>query len=47
MGDQVIITEDEDKPKTPDVIVVKQPAPEKIDKVVIEKTTVVEEKKTG
>jgi len=42
MGDKVIITEDEDKPRPPDVVVV-QPEP-KVEKVVTEKTVVVEKK---
>jgi len=42
MGDKIIITDDEDKPQKPDVIVVApQPAP-KTEKVVTEKTTVVQ-----
>jgi hypothetical protein len=38
MGDTIIITEDEPKP-APQVVVV-QPKPEKVEKVVTEKTTV-------
>jgi hypothetical protein len=41
MGDTVIITEDEPKPK-PDVVVVVPAAEPKAEKVVTEKTTVVE-----
>lgn len=47
MGDKIIITDDEDKPKPPDVVVVKPEvvvkAP-KTEKVVTEKTTVTEVK---
>ena len=46
MGDKIIITDDDDKPAAPDVVVVKpevvvKPAP-KTEKVVTEKTTVTE-----
>jgi len=44
MGDEIIITEDE-APKAPDVIVVKQPAEPKVEKVVTEKTVVTETRK--
>ena len=44
MGDQIIVTDEEDKPKPPDVIVVKQEAP-KTQKVVTEKTVITETKK--
>jgi hypothetical protein len=43
MGDEIIVTEDE-APKKPDVVVVKQQAP-KIEKVVTEKTVVKETRK--
>lgn len=43
MGDTVIITEDEKQPPKPDVVVVVSPAP-KPEKVVTEKTTIVETK---
>jgi len=41
MGDRIIITEDEPKP-APEVVVVTQEAKPKVEKVVTEKTTVVE-----
>ena len=44
MGDQIIITDEEDKPKAPDVIVIKQEAP-KTEKVVTEKTVITETRK--
>ena len=43
MGDRIIFTDDEPKP-TPDVVVVKQETKPKVEKVVTEKTTVVETK---
>ena len=43
MGDRIIITDDEPKPE-PSVIVVKEPENPKVEKVVTEKTTVVEGK---
>ncbi len=43
MGDRIIITDDEPKP-APDVIVVTQEAKPKVEKVVTEKTTVIETK---
>ena len=45
MGDQIIITDEEDKPKPPDVIVIKQEPAPKIEKVVTEKTVITETKK--
>lgn len=45
MGDRIIITDDEPKP-APDVIVVKEQAEPKVEKVVTEKTTTVTEEKT-
>ena len=44
MGDQIIITDDDEIPKAPDVIVIKQEAP-KTEKVVTEKTVITEIKK--
>ena len=44
MGDRIIITDDEPKP-APSVIVIKEQENPKIEKVVTEKTTVVEEKR--
>ena len=44
MGDQIIVTDEEDKPKPPDVVVVKQEAP-KTEKVVTQKTVITETKK--
>ena len=44
MGDKIIITEDEDKPARPDVVVVQPQAATKKEKVVTEKTTVTEVK---
>lgn len=44
MGDQIIITDEEDKPKAPDVIVIKPEAP-KTEKIVTEKTVITEIKK--
>lgn len=45
MGDRIIVTDDEPKPQ-PDIIVVKEQAEPKVEKVVTEKTTtVVEERK--
>jgi len=44
MGDKIIITEDEDKPRPPEVVVVKPEPREKVDRVVTEKTTIVEKK---
>lgn len=44
MGDQIIITDDDETPKAPDVIVIKQEAP-KTEKVVTEKTVITEIKK--
>jgi hypothetical protein len=41
MGDRIIITDDEPEP-SPDVVVVKQQAKPKVEKVVTEKMTVVE-----
>jgi hypothetical protein len=46
MGDRIIITDDEPKPE-PSVIVVKERENPKVEKVVTEKTTVVEEKRTS
>jgi hypothetical protein len=46
MGDRIIITDDEPKPE-PAVIVVKERENPKVEKVVTEKTTVVEEKRTS
>jgi hypothetical protein len=43
MGDRIIITDDEPKP-APEVIVVTQEAKPKVEKVVTEKTTVIETK---
>jgi hypothetical protein len=45
MGDRIIITEDEDKPATPDVVVVAPEAVPKKEKIVTEKTTVTETRK--
>jgi hypothetical protein len=45
MGDRIIITDDEDKPARPDVVVVAPQAPPKTEKVVTEKTTVTETRK--
>ena len=45
MGDRIIITEDEPKP-APDVIVVKEKAEPKVEKVVTERTTTVTEEKS-
>lgn len=44
MGDKIIITEDE-APKAPDVVVVKEQAEPRIEKVVTEKTVVTEVRK--
>ncbi len=44
MGDKIIITEDEEKPTKPDVVVVTPQAEAKTEKVVTEKTTVTETK---
>ncbi len=46
MGDRIIITDDEPKPEPP-VIVVKDREDPKIEKVVTEKTTVIEEKRSS
>jgi len=44
MGDRIIITDDEPKP-APDVVVVTPPEPKaKVEKVVTEKTVIVEKK---
>jgi hypothetical protein len=43
MGDRIIITDDEPKP-APQVIVVKEQAKPTVEKVVTEKTTVIETK---
>lgn len=43
MGDRIVVTDDEPKPK-PEVVVVKDRAKPKVEKVVTEKTTTVEEK---
>jgi hypothetical protein len=45
MGDRIIVTDDDPKP-APDVVVVKQKDKPKVEKVVTEKTTVVETKKS-
>jgi hypothetical protein len=45
MGDRIIITDDDPKP-APDVVVVTQKDKPKVEKVVTEKTTVVETKKS-
>jgi len=42
MGDRIIITEEEDKPAKPDVVVVVPEAEAKPEKVVTEKTVVTE-----
>lgn len=42
MGDKIIITDEEDRPKEPDVIVVAPETATKKEKVVTEKTTVKE-----
>jgi hypothetical protein len=47
MGDTVIITEDEPKPVEPAVIVVTPQPAAKTEKVVTEKTTVIETKPTS
>jgi hypothetical protein len=44
MGDTIIITENEAKPATPDVVVVRPESPATTTKVVTEKTTVTETK---
>jgi hypothetical protein len=44
MGDKIIITEEDEAPKPPDVVVVKQEAP-KTEKVVTEKTIIKEVRK--
>jgi len=44
MGDQIIVTDEEDKPKAPDVIVIK-PQAAKTEKVVTEKTVITETRK--
>jgi hypothetical protein len=46
MGDRIIITDDEPKPD-PTVVIVKEPESPKVEKVVTEKTTIVEEKKVS
>ena len=43
MGDKIIITDEDEAPKAPDVIVVKQEP--KVEKVVTEKTVVTETRK--
>ena len=44
MGDRIIVTDDEPKP-APDVVIVTPPEPKpKVEKVVTEKTTIVEKK---
>ena len=43
MGDRIIVTEDEPKPDPQVIVVQEQPKP-KVEKVVTEKTTVIEEK---
>ena len=43
MGDRIIITDDEPKP-APEVVVVKEREEPKVEKVVTEKTTVIEKK---
>ena len=45
MGDRIIVTDDDPKP-APDVVVVTQKDEPKVEKVVTEKTTVVETKKS-
>ena len=42
MGDTIIVTEDESKPKPAEVIVVTQEAPPQREKAVVQKTTVTE-----
>ena len=44
MADTVIITEDKPQPEKPDVVVVVPPAAKQPEKVVTEKTTIVETK---
>ena len=44
MGDKIIITDDEDKPAKPDMVVVQPKAETKKETVVTEKTTVKEVK---
>jgi hypothetical protein len=44
MGDTIIITEEESKPKPAEVIVVTPEAPAKTEKAVVQKTTVTETK---
>ncbi len=43
MGERIIITDDEPKP-APEVIVVEEPKPPQVEKVVTEKTTVIKDK---
>ena len=45
MGDRIIITEDEPKPEKDVIVVAPQPKP-KVEKVVTEKTVVVEKKES-
>ena len=45
MGDKIIVTDDEDKPEKPDIVVVAPQATPKKEKVVTEKTTVTETRK--
>jgi hypothetical protein len=45
MGDKIILTDDEKPTPPPEVIVVTQEAKPKVEKVVTEKTTIVETKK--
>ena len=45
MGDKIIITDEDEAPKAPDVIVVKPQAEPKVEKVVTEKTVVTETRK--
>jgi len=45
MGDKIIITDNEDAPKAPDVVVVRPESPPKAEKVVTERTVITETKK--
>lgn len=45
MGDKIIVTDDDEKPAKPDVVVVAPEAPVKKERVVTEKTTVTETRK--
>lgn len=45
MGDKIIITDEEDAPRVPDVIVVQPESAPKTERVVTEKTVITETKK--